>query len=321
MNAVLRWKWPLLAALLVLLPHLLQGEYPRHLMILAMVFVMLAQGLNLTMGYVGYLPFGYLIFFAMGAYASALLSVNWGQSFWVGLAGAIGLTGVLAFFIGIPSLRLRGPYFAIVTLAFAEIGGLVLNNWVELTRGPMGIPGIPSPTIALPGMTPYRINGSVSWYYLMLVLAVLVTLVCQRLVQSRTGDAFLAIRENEDLAESVGVPTYRYKLLAFVVSAMIAGVAGSAYAHYVTIVSPDLESFYFVITTFTMVIIGGQGTLSGPIVGAVVFTILPELLRAAQLWRLVIFGVLMVAGIVFMPRGIVGWAEEQWQRLRREGRP
>ena len=228
MNALLRWKWPLLLVVLLGLPLVIDGGYPQHLMILSMMFIILAQGLNLTMGYTGYLPFGYLVFFAMGAYASALLAVHLDQSFWVGLLGAIGLTGVLAFLIGIPSLRLRGPYFAIVTLAFAQIGGLVLNNWVELTRGPMGIPGIPSPVLALPGLPRLVINTTLSWYYLMLVLSVLVTLICRRLVHSRTGDALLAIRENEDLAESVGVPTFRYKLLAFVTSAMMAGVAGSS---------------------------------------------------------------------------------------------
>jgi len=315
-----RWAWPFYGLALLALPLVFPGEYPRHLLVLSLMFAMLATGLNVTMGFIGYLPFGYLIFFAIGAYTSTLLALHAGLSFWLGLPCAGIVSALFAVGIGGPSLRLRGPYFAISTLAFAEIGVLVLNNWMDLTRGPMGIPGVPRPFILLPGGGTFVFDAGLSWYYLMLGILGVTLLGVHRLLTSRVGDAFAAIRENEDLAEAVGIPTFRYKMLGFVLSAIIAGCAGSAYAHYFTIVSPELAGFYFVITTFTMVIIGGQATLAGPVLGAVAFTLLPELLRAAKIWRMVIFGALMLAGIVFMPRGLRGLAADAAARVRGSGR-
>jgi branched-chain amino acid transport system permease protein len=312
-----RWMVPVYALILLALPWIVQGKYGRDLLVLALMFASLATGLNLTMGYVGYLPFGYLIFFAIGAYTSALLSVNLGVTFWLGLPAAGVIAGIFAVLVGMPSLRLRGPYFAIMTLAFAEIGTLVLYNWTDLTRGPMGIFGIPHPRVPLPGGGEFTFNTEVSWYYLMLGMLVLFLFVVYRLIHSRTGDAFAAIRGHEDLAESVGIPTFRYKMLAFILSAVIAGIVGGAYAHYYTVITPELSGFYFLTTTFTMVLIGGQGTLAGPVLGAIVFTILPELLRAVQLWRMVIFGALMLAGMVFMPQGIHGLLAPLLARTKR----
>jgi len=318
--AASRKAWWLYAAVLLALPLLIRGEYPRHLLVLSLLFALLASGLNLMLGYVGYLPFGYLIFFAIGGYTSTLLAVDWGVSFWLGWIAAGALAGAFALLIGAPSLLLRGPYFAITTLAFAEIGSLVLNNWVDVTRGPMGIPGIPQPRVPLPGGGAFVFDTTLSWYYLLLGMLVLALAVLHRLLHSRIGDAFDAIRENEELAEAVGVPTFRYKMLGFAISAVIGGLAGSAYAHYITIITPDLSGFYFVLTTFTMVIIGGEGTMAGPVLGAVLFTVLPEALRGAQQWRMVIYGALMVAGIVFMPRGLHGLASD-WSRRLGRGEP
>jgi branched-chain amino acid transport system permease protein len=315
-----RWAWPAYGLLLLALPLLLSGEYPRHLLVLSLMFALLATGLNLTMGYVGYLPFGYLIFFAIGAYTSTLLAIHAGVSFWLGVPAAGLVSAVFAVGIGAPSLRLRGPYFAITTLAFAEIGVLVLNNWTEVTHGPMGIPGVPRPILPLTDGS-FIFDNGLSWYYLMLGILAITLVLVHRLIHSRIGDALIAIRENEDLAEAIGIPSFRYKLLGFTLSAAIAGCAGSAYAHYFTIVSPELAGFYFIITTFTMVIIGGQGTLAGPVLGAIVFTLLPELLRAAKLWRMVFFGALMLAGIVFLPRGLKGLWDDLMARQRKGSAP
>jgi branched-chain amino acid transport system permease protein len=320
-NAVsARWVWIVCAAAL-LLPLVVRGGYPRHLLVLTLLFALLATGLNVMMGYVGYLPFGYLIFFAIGGYTSTLVVMQLGWSFWLGWVAAGVMAGIFAALIGVPSLMLRGPYFAIVTLGFAEIGTLVLNNWIDLTRGPMGIPGIPQPSLPLPGGQTLVFVSGISWYYLLLAMLALTLVGVQRLLNSRIGDTFAAIRENEDLAESVGIPTFRYKMLGFVVSAVIGGLAGSAYAHYITIITPELSGFYFVLTTFTMVIIGGQGTLSGPVLGAVLFTFLPEALRGAKQWQMVIYGAMMLAGIVFMPRGIHGVLSDVLARFQGEKEP
>lgn len=314
-TAIARWVWIVFGVSLVL-PLVLRGGYLHHLLVLTLLFAILSTGLNMMMGYVGYLPFGYLIFFAIGGYTSTLLAVDLGWSFWLGWPAAGVVAGIFAALIGVPSLMLRGPYFAIVTLGFAEIGELVLENWINLTRGPMGIPGIPQPSVSLPGGGHFVFISGISWYYLLLAMLVVILIAMYRLLNSRVGDTFAAIRENEDLAESIGIPTFRYKMLGFIVSAVIGGLAGSTYAHYITIITPDLAGFYFVLTTFTMVIIGGQGTLAGPVLGAVLFTFLPELLRAAHQWRMVIYGAMMLAGIVFMPRGIHGVLSDLFARVR-----
>lgn len=312
------WVW-LVCVGALLLPLVVRGGYGRHLLVLTLLFTLLATGLNVMMGYVGYLPFGYLIFFAIGGYTSTLVVMQLGWNFWMGWVAAGVVAGFFAALIGVPSLMLRGPYFAIVTLGFAEIGTLVLENWISLTRGPMGIPGIPQPSVPLPGGGTFVFTSGISWYYLLLAMVALTLVAVHRVINSRIGDTFAAIRENEDLAESVGIPTFRYKMLGFIFSAVIGGLAGSAYAHYITIITPELSGFYFVLTTFTMVIIGGQGTLAGPVLGAVLFTLLPEALRAADQWRMVIYGAMMLAGIVFMPRGIHGLLSDLLARLRGEG--
>jgi branched-chain amino acid transport system permease protein len=288
------------------LPLVFQSTYARHILVSSGIFILLCLGLNLTMGYTGQTPFGYPVFFGLGAYTTALGFTYLGTSFWHGLLAAPILAGIFGFLIGYPSLRLRGPYFAIVTLAFAEIVGLILNNWVSFTRGSMGIPGIPHPQIIIPGWIAFTFDREIKWYYLVVAVCAFYLLVNRSLIRSYVGEAWLAIRENEDLAEAVGVNTFKWKMIAFVVGAMMGGMAGCVYAHYYSIVSPDLVGFYYITTIFAMVIIGGRGTLLGPVLGAILFTALPEYLRAAKTMRLVIFGLIMLLGIIFMPQGLNG---------------
>ena len=198
----------------------------------------------------------------------------------------------------------------LVTISFAGVISLVSVNWMELTNGPLGLPGVPAPELA--GLS-FRTKSA--YYYLVLLAAAVAYLVCHRLVHSRLGRAFLALRENEALAESVGVDPTRTLVLAAVVSAAMAGVAGSLYAHYTRFVSPEVFLFSYTVTMVIMVVAGGKGTLLGPVVGALLFTVLPEALREAMAWQwqMLAYGVLLVLLVYFLPRGIVP-AVSAWRR-------
>jgi branched-chain amino acid transport system permease protein len=291
---------------ILVLPFIFDSAYSRHILVSSGIFILLSLGLNFIMGFTGQTPFGYPVFFGLGAYATALGFTYLGTNFWMSLVMAPLVAGVFGFLIGYPSLRLRGPYFAIVTLAFAEIVGLILNNWVSFTRGSMGIPGIPRPKIVIPGVIHFTFDQELKWYYLVVTICAFFLFVNRRLIRSYAGEAWLAIRENEDLAEAVGINTFKWKMISFVIGAMMGGMTGCVYAHYYNIVSPDLVGFYYITTVFAMVIIGGKGTLLGPVLGAILFTAAPEYLRAAKTMRLVIFGLIMLLSIIFMPRGLNG---------------
>ena len=295
----------------VALPLLLSGPYHRHVLVLAGLFVLMALGFDLVLGYLGELSLGHAAFFGIGAYTTALLTRNFGVPFPIDLLLAAAVTGLFGVLIGAPSLRLKGPYFAIVTFGFAEILRLIVLNWTSVTRGPMGLPDIPHLRLG-----PFRIHTELGYYYLVLMLIGLAILVTRRLLDSTVGHAFLAIRENEELAAAAGIPTFRFKLIAFVIGMIFTGAAGSIYARYVHFVDPTALSFYYTVTVVSMVIVGGQGSIAGTILGALVFTLVPEYLRVAERARLVIFGAFLMAAIVFMPEGLRGL----WRRAR-QGRP
>ena len=292
----------LLAGLLLTTPFWLPNPYHLHILIMAGIFSILALSLNLLLGYTGLLSLGHAAFFGIGAYTSALLALKAAWPFVAGFVAAVMLAGGSGYAIGRLALRLRGAYFVLVTISFAGVASLVSVNWMELTNGPLGLPGIPAAEVA--GFV-FRTKRAV--YYLVLAVAGLAYLVCRRLVRSRIGRAFVALRENEALAASVGVDGARHLGLATVISAGMAGGAGSLYAHYTRFVSPEVFLFSYTVTMVIMVVAGGKGTLAGPIVGAVIFTILPEALREATSWQwqMLLYGVLLILTLLFLPRGIV----------------
>ncbi len=300
-----------LAALALLtLPFWLTSPYYLHVTIMAGIFTILALSLNLLLGYTGQLSLGHAAFFGIGAYTSALLALKLEWPFWIGLPAAALAAGLAGWAIGRLALKVRGAYFVLVTISFAGVISLVSVNWMELTNGPLGLPGVPAPELA--GLS-FRTKSA--YYYLVLLAAAVAYLVCHRLVHSRLGRAFLALRENEALAESVGVDPVRTLVLAAVVSAAMAGVAGSLYAHYTRFVSPEVFLFSYTVTMVIMVVAGGKGTLLGPVVGALLFTVLPEALREAMAWQwqMLAYGVLLVLLVFFLPRGIVP-AVSAWRR-------
>jgi len=294
----------LLAAGAITLPLWLQSPYHLHVAIMAGIFGVLAMSLNLLLGYTGQLSLGHAAFFGIGAYTSALLTVKLEWSYWPALAAAIALAGAAGWLIGRLALKLRGAYFVLVTISFAGVISLVSVNWIELTNGPLGLPGVPAPELG-----PWSLRSKTAYYYLVLAAVGLSYLVCRRLVRSRIGRALVALRENEPLAESVGVDVTHYLVLAAVVSAAMAGLGGSLYAHYTRFVSPEVFLFTYTVTMVIMVVAGGKGTLAGPLVGAVLFSVLPEALRAAASWQwqMLAYGVLLVLLVFYLPRGIVPW--------------
>ena len=293
--------WLVVVAALTL-PLWLQSPYHLHVAIMGGIFAVLAMSLNLLLGYTGQLSLGHAAFFGIGAYTSALLTLKLEWAYWPALAAAIALAGAAGFLIGRLALKLRGAYFVLVTISFAGVISLVSINWIELTNGPLGLPGVPAPQLG-----PWSLRAKTAYYYLVLAAVALSYVVCRRLVRSRFGRALVALRENEPLAESVGVDVTHYLVLAAVVSAGMAGLGGSLYAHYTRFVSPEVFLFTYTITMVIMVVAGGKGTLAGPLVGAVLFTALPEALRAAASWQwqMLAYGVLLILLVFFLPRGIV----------------
>ena len=283
-------------------PLWLTNPYYQHVLIMAGIFAVLALSLNLLLGYTGQLSLGHAAFFGIGAYTSALLTLRLDWSFWLGLPAATAAAALAGWAIGRLALKLRGAYFVLVTISFAGVIALVSVNWMELTNGPLGLPGIPAPEL---GAWSLRSKGA--YYYLVLAAVALAWLVCHRLVHSRIGRAFVALRENETLAESVGIDVTHYLVLAAMVSAALAGMAGGLYAHYTRFVSPEVFLFTYTVTMAVMVVAGGKGTLAGPIVGALLFTVLPEALRAVTSWQwqMLAYGVILVLLVFFLPRGIV----------------
>lgn len=300
------------------LPHAMPAPYYIHLLTLALIWIVLAQGQNLTQGFVGYVSIAQAGFMGIGAYASTLLAVNWGYSVWTTLVLAPLLTGFAALLAGYPSLRVKGHYFSIVTLAYNMVIFIVLMTFRALTGGEAGIPDVPRPSdLNLFGhVFSFQGRSNLNYYALALFCATVATAVCALVLHSRVGRVMMAIRQNEDLAEAMGVVTSRYKLCAFVLSAMLAGLAGTLYAHYIGFLNPEPFGVDSSLNVILAVILGGSGTLLGPIVGAVSVTFLPEILRFADSYRLITYGLILVVATIFLPKGLVPLAGSLWRRIR-----
>jgi len=309
--------WPATLLVAATAPFWVWNPYHLHTLIMAGIFAVLALSLNLLLGYTGQLSLGHAAFFGIGAYASALLTVKLEWSPWLGLLVAIAVPALAGWVIGRLALKIRGAYFVLLTLSFAGVVSLVSVNWMELTNGPLGIPGVPAVELAIPGVLEVSLLRKTHYYYLVLAAVVACYLVCAAVVRSRVGRALIALRENETLAQSIGVNVTHYLVLATVISAAMAGLGGGLYAHYTRFVSPEVFLFTYTVTMVIMVVAGGKGTLLGPVVGAVLFTALPEVLRAATSWQwqMLLYGILLILVLFFMPQGIVP-ALSAWRARR-----
>ncbi len=298
-------------AALASLPLWLNNPYILHVLVVTGIFIIAAMSLNLLLGYAGQLSLGHVAFFGIGAYASALVSLGFDVSFftlkpkpvWIAMLCGIIAAGLSGWLIGRIAFKVRGAYFVIVSISFVEVVRLVAVNWVELTQGPMALNNIPPLTLG--SLTMWKKPEN---YWLVLAVAVVCFVLIKRLVNSRAGRAMVALAENEPLALSVGVDATRTLVFAAVVSAAMAGAAGALYAHYVRIVDPDVFLFIYTVVMVIMVVTGGKGTLAGPIVGGLIFGLLPEGLRALAIapeLQWIAYGVLMVLVVYFLPAGIV----------------
>ena len=300
------------------LPKLITVPYFMHLVILGLIWVILAQGQNLIQGFVGYVSIAQAGFMGIGAYFSTLLSVKLGWSVWTCLAVAPIFTALVSVVVGYPSLRVKGHYFAIVTLAYNMVIFTILMTFSSLTGGEAGISDVPRPTELnlLGNVINFEGRSNVYYYGLVMLAAMLATWLCALILRSRVGRVLVAIRQNETLADSVGVSTWRYKLLAFVVSAGLAGLAGALYAHYIGFLNPEPFGVDQSLNAILAVILGGSGTLTGPVIGAFAVVFLPEYLRIADSYRLVTYGLILVVATIFLPRGLVPVFHQSWLRLK-----
>jgi branched-chain amino acid transport system permease protein len=298
-----------MAIILLILPLFIQDPYIMNIVILSLLFAVLACSWNLICGYTGIFTFGHQAFFGIGAYVSALLSMKLGLSPWLGLLVGGIAAGLIGLFIGLPCLRLRiAPYIAITTLAFSEIARIVCMNLVGLTRGELGLWGIPEfPDIPLWGDLVISFSGGdrTAYYYVILIIFFVSLGLIGWMLRSYIGLAFRAIRDEQDAALSLGIDTTRFKLLAFITSSFLAGVAGSFYAHYILILTPtSVFSVGLMTEVIAVTLVGGLGTFWGPVIGAFSLTVLLEYLREFGEYRFMIYGAMLVATIMFMPKGV-----------------
>jgi branched-chain amino acid transport system permease protein len=283
-------------------------EYLLHILLIAGIYVILTLSLNLIVGYTGLPALGHAAFSCIGAYTSSLLALNMGLSPWIGLMTGACIAALSAIIIGYPAVRLKGDYLALATFGLGVIVYSIAKNWVSLTRGPMGLPGIP-------GFSVFGFQLSEIWSYLLLVLVfvMLTIFVINRIVNSPFGRILRSIREDEIASETLGKDTTRHKLLVFIIGAFFAGIAGSLYAHYITFIDPSSFTVMESITILLMVIFGGMGSISGSVAGAVILVIFPELLRflgmpsaIAAPMRQMIYGLLLIVLMLKRPQGIMG---------------
>ncbi|MGJ7491509.1 branched-chain amino acid ABC transporter permease [Variovorax sp. ZT4R33] len=281
---------------LLLLPTMGPGGYVLNIFVMIFIFVILAVSLDLVMGWAGQFSFAHAAFFGIGAYTTAILQRDFGTGFWVNLPTGMAVAGLCGLLLGLPALRLRGHFLAIVTIAFQTIVYLALTQWKSLTGGQFGIEVQP-----VAGFTSID-----RFYYLALGVSVASVAIGWCLTHSRLGMAWQAVRDDEVLARAIGLNTTASKLAAFVLASALAGAAGVLVAHHIRGVTPDDFTVLSSATIVAMVVVGGRGTIWGPLLGAVVFTALPEMLGFAAKYKLIIYGVLMIVMVIAMPQGVFG---------------
>jgi len=272
-----------------------QQRYIVHVLVYTALFAALALSYDLVVGHVGALSLAHPAFFGVGAYTAALLATRLGWPFVADVVAAVLVAGVVAAVAGIPLFRLTEHAFAVGTLGFAVVTWIVATNWVEVTRGPLCITGIPKPVTTLP-----------AWYWLALTALGAVVLLYRGLTTFRLGRALHAVRDNEPLAALAAIDPLRYRMLAFTVGGALAGGVGALYAHYLSVFCPEEMTVALTVNLLVIVFLGGVGTLRGVLVGAVLFTALPEVLRLAPTWRLVIYGCLLLVIVIRSPAGLDG---------------
>ncbi|MGA7067805.1 MAG: branched-chain amino acid ABC transporter permease [Pseudolabrys sp.] len=307
-RAALRSRWVgylLAVAVIAILPLVFNDTYWRTNLTVCAINVLLAIGLDFILGYAGQLNLGHSAFYGLGAYVSTLLIVKLGVPFWIAFIAGVAFAGIAGIFLSLFAVRLRGHYLAIASLGFAVIVHQILLNWISVTQGPLGIYGIaPPPPLVIDGIVVADFRNLAAFFYLVAGFAFLSYILLSQLVLSPIGETLTAIREDEVSAASLGINGTAWKVFAFGVGSAIAGAAGCFYASFVGTLVPDAFFINEAFNILAMVIVGGMGTLIGPVFGAILLTVLPEVLRGFGDLRLVVYGAALTFVVLFMPGGL-----------------
>ncbi len=301
LKKILPW---LIIAVAFLIPFLNKNPYHIDVLVTAGIFILLALGLNVIVGYAGILNLGYAAFFAFGAYTYAIVNLHFQVPFWGGVFISAIATAVFGMLLAFPALRLSGDYLAIVTLGAGEITRIVLNNLDQVTGGPNGLLGLAHPRLPFSNFD-FGVKSE-PYYFLILAFILIIIFFLRRLETSRLGRAWRALREDELAASAMGINLAWAKLTAFGIGGFIAGIAGCIFAAKQGTISPDSFDFTVSVMVLAMVVLGGIGSIPGVILGAVVLTILPECLRDFTAYRMLIFGLAMILMMLFRPQGLIG---------------
>lgn len=290
----------LCAILLLVFPWAVPNNYFLMVLNVTALNFIVVIGLNLLMGYAGQISLGQGAFFGLGAYLTAIFTVTLGFPLWPALLLNLLITALVAYIIGMPTLKLEGHYLVMATLGFNVITYILSIQLESVTGGPSGLAGIPRLQIGK-----FVFDSDIKMYFLLWAISLVIFILSLNLIDSRVGRAMAALSHNEIVAKCIGVPTENYKIKIFAFSALLASLAGALYAHYFTFISPGTFSFFYSIQVVTMVLVGGVGSLWGSLVGAILLTVLPELLHAVKEYNVLIYGLILMLVLVFFPRGLL----------------
>jgi branched-chain amino acid transport system permease protein len=281
------------------LPLAVSNNYYLMALNIAALNVMIVIGLNLLMGYAGQISLGHAAFFGLGAYLSAIITTTYGFPAWPTILGAMAITAGIAYTIGIPTLKLEGHYLVMATLGFNVIVYIIMIQLSAVTGGPSGFAGIPRLQV-----WGFAFDSDRKIYYLFWAVSISVLTLSLNLIRSRAGRAMAALSHNEIAARCTGIDTETYKVKIFVISAAMASLAGSLYAHYISFISPGSFSIFFSLQAVTMVLVGGMGSLWGSVFGAILLTLLPEILHGVKEYNVLVYGFILMAVLMFFPKGL-----------------
>jgi len=302
------------AAGILLIPLFIKSPYYLSILVFIGIYSITTLGLNLLMGYAGQISLGHGAFFGIGAYTSGILTVYYHLSISVSFIAALIIAAAIAYLIGVPSLRLKGHYLAMATLAFGEIVNIVLNAAVDLTGGPSGFGEIPR--IQLFGLI---LDSELKYFYFVWIVFIIFFILTSNLIDSRVGRALRSMHGSELAATAMGVNVAQLKVQVFILSALVASVSGSLYVHFVTFISPTTCNIMFSILLVMMVVVGGMANVWGCVLGAALLTILPEYLRVFEDYDIIVYGFILLFIIMFLPGGLTQGIEMLYHRVRYNG--
>jgi branched-chain amino acid transport system permease protein len=307
----------LFAVLVLLFPVFVKSKYFLNVMVFSGIHTIIVVGFCLLMGYAGQVSLGHAAFFGLGAYSSGVLTAKFGMDPWLAFGAGVVITACTAYLVGVPSLKLKGHYLAMATLGFGIIIQIIFVQWRSLTEGTSGLVDIPGLSIGS-----FKLNTDFRYYFLVWLLTLVGIFFSLNIVLSQVGRALKALNRREIAAEAMGVNTAKFKVQIFVISSVYASVAGSLYTHYVTFLSPEGFNFLFSVLILVMAVFGGLASIWGGVIGAISLTVLPEFLRAYKDYDIIIYGIILILVMMFMPNGILGLVETvlKWFKDRSIGR-